>query len=214
MVTFSSLMTNDLVFMYCPSLAEAAHRMGAEQIRNRATIGGNVAGAAPAADGIPPLLSVDAQAVIARADSIRTISVLELMKELGENSLPSGEMIVEFILPVSSNRIMAFEKIGKRKALAVSRLTVAISIDMADNKVEYAAIAVGAVGKTAYRACEVEQYLSGKELTSDIIASASLMMGELVEKNLGVRQTAPYKAKIAAAILNRGLERIREGAGV
>jgi len=210
MVTFSSLQTDKLIAKYCPSLAEAAGLMGAVQIRNRATLGGNVANAAPAADAIPPLLSFDAQAVIACVSSTRDLPVNEVVAGINKTSLGSGEMIVGFTLPVSKYNRTAFEKIGRRKALAISRINLAIAARMDKSRVERIAVAVGAVGITAYRVDEVENYIAGMDLSADVISSAARLMDEVVAKNLEGRATAPYKRKIASTVLKRGLERIRE----
>jgi len=211
---FSQIQSNDLVAKFCPSLCSAASQVGAVQIRNTATIGGNVANAAVAADSIPPLLSVDAQAVVANCYGRRTVKVSEIVTGINKNSLEDNELILEFMILSKPSHAMVFEKIGRRKALAIARINVAVSAGIYNGNVFDAAIAVGAVGKTAYRVTQAEQFLRNKALDSDVIEQTAILMDELVAANLAGRSTTPYKRKIAYAAARRALERIAKGEGL
>ena len=212
--TFTEIQSSELVKKYCPSLCEAASRMGATQVRNLATLGGNVANAATAADGLPPLLSIGAIAVVCNTKGSRYVPVEDVVTGVNQNSLAEDEMIIGFQLPAKPGAAKVFEKIGRRKALAIARINIALCANMDGSKVDSIAIAVGAVGKTAYRVKEVEDLLAGKELTQQVIADAAVLMDEVVARNLAGRSTTPYKRKIASAVLKRGLERIAGGEGV
>lgn len=212
-VTFSELESNVLVRRYCPSLCDAASQMGAVQIRNLATIGGNVANAATAADGVPPLLSVNACAVVRSAGNVRCVPLSEIITCINQNALAANEMITEFQMKDLPNTIKIFEKIGRRKALAISRINVAVCGEINGRRVKTIVIVVGAVGKTSYRVKEVEDYLQDKELSELVIVSAAELMEETVARNLAGRSTTPYKRKIAGAVLKRSLERIAGGHG-
>ncbi len=213
-VCFADLETCPDVRAVLPSLAEAAGLMGAVQVRNLATLGGNVANAATAADGLPPLLSMDALAVVASHTGRRTLPVAEVVVGPGKNSLAPGEILVELLVPARPGQAKVFEKIGRRKALAISRVNLALCADMQAGWVGHIAVAVGAVGKTAYRVAEVEAFLTGKELREDVIAEAVTLMDDTVARNLAGRSTTPYKRKIAGAVLGRGLARIAKGEGL
>lgn len=213
-VTFSKLQSSALVRRYCPSLCEAASEMGAVQIRNLATIGGNVANAAVAADGVPPLLSMNARVLVKSVDDTRCVSLTEIIAGINQNALASNEMIVEFQIQDMPNTIKVFEKIGRRKALAISRINLAVCAELSGRLVKRIIIVVGAVGKTAYRVKEVEEYLYNKELSDMVILSAADIMDETVARNLAGRSTTPYKRKIAWAVLKRSLERIAGGNGI
>ena len=212
-VTFSELQSSELVRRYCPSLCEAASEMGAVQIRNLATIGGNVANAAAAADGVPPLLSMNAIATVRSVNNTRYVPLPEIITGINKNSLATNEMISEFQIQDLPNTMKVFEKIGRRKALAISRINLAVCAELSGRMIKRIAIVVGAVGKTAYRVKEVEEYLYNKELSEPVILSAADIMDEIVARNLAGRSTTPYKRKIAWAVLKRSLERIAGGNG-
>ena len=203
-----------LVSKYCPALCSAVSQIGAVQIRNTATIGGNVANAATAADSIPPLLSAEAQAVVASYQGNRTLPVSEIIAGAGKNSLRENELITEFQLPFKQGYAMVFEKIGRRKALAIARINLAVSAKIQNGLFIDVALAAGAVGQSAYRVTEVEQFLTGKALEPDIIEQAANLIDETVARNLAGRSTTPYKRKIAYVVLKRALERIAEGEGL
>ncbi len=212
-VTFSELQSSELVRRYCPSLCEAASEMGAVQIRNLATIGGNVANAAAAADGVPPLFSMNAIATVRSVNNTRYVPLTEIITGINKNSLATNEMISEFQIQDLPNTMKVFEKIGRRKALAISRINLAVCAELSGRMIKRIAIVVGAVGKTAYRVNEVEEYLYNKELSEPVILSAADIMDEIVARNLAGRSTTPYKRKIAWAVLKRSLERIAGGNG-
>lgn len=209
--TFSDLQFSQMVNKFCPSLCEAALTMGSTQIRNLATIGGNVANAATAADGIPPLLSVDAIAVVKSSTASREVPLSDVITGSNRNSLAENEMITEFLIAEHPGSMMAFEKIGRRKALAISRINLSVCADLKGQLVKSISIIVGAVGKTAYRVTEVENFLINKDLTEAVILMAADMMDETVARNLAGRSTTPYKRKIAGAVLKRSLERVSGG---
>lgn len=211
---FTQIHNSALVAKYCPSLSSAASQVGAVQIRNRATIGGNVANAASAADSIPSLLSVDALAVITSCNGRRNVPVKEIVTGINKNSLQKNELIEEFLIPSKPGYTMVFEKIGRRKALAIARINIAVSAKLQNNRVIDAAIAVGAVGTTAYRVTEVEQFLCNKTLEDSVIEKAAVLMDETVALNLAGRSTTPYKRKIAYAVLKNALIRIAGGEGL
>lgn len=209
--TFSSIENNALVKKYCPCLCDAASQVGAVQIRNRATLGGNVANSASAADGVPSLLSMDAMAVIKSENSSRILPVSEILRGNSINPLKNDEMITEFQIENKPNSIKLFEKIGRRKALAISRINLAICIEIKDELVKTVCIAIGAVGLTPYRVKEVEDFLVGKKLSMNTIEDSSNLIEEVVAENLAGRSSTPYKRKIAWAVLNRALLRCIQG---
>ena len=209
--SFSTIEADANVLQYCPMLAQAASTVGAPTIRSRATVGGNVANAATAADSIPTLLAADACAKVCSAAGEKIVSVRDVVVGINKSSLAADELITELLIPVCSGSRTAFEKIGRRRALAISRINLGVKITLgADGSVQHAAVAVGAVGKTAYRVEEVESYLCGRKLDDAVIEEAAALIDEIVARNLNGRKTTPYKRKIAAAVLRRALHRVVE----
>ena len=189
----------------------AASKVGSPQVRNSGTIGGNLANAATAADTVPVLMAMDALAVIKRSGGCRVVPVTEIPTGLNQTCLEADELIVEFILKPRPGSFMDFEKIGRRKALAISRINMAMVLELGGGLIKGAAIAYGAVGKTAYRATQLEEFLVGKRLDGQLIDEAAGVAEELITRVLQGRKTTPYKKKIAAAVLRRALEKAMGG---
>ena len=211
---FHQIQNSALAAKYCPALCSAASQIGAAQIRNIATIGGNVANAAAAADSTTPLMVSGALVQIASLYGSRTVTVSDVAVGANQTTLDDNELIVEFLLPLKPGHSMVFEKIGRRKALAIARINLAVSTNMQNGIVTDIAVAVGAVGETAYLVKEVERFLLGKQLGLEEIEQAAVLMDEIVAGNLAGRSTTPYKRKIAYAVLRRALERISGGEGL
>lgn len=210
MATFTQIATNASVRRVCPMLAEAAASVGSPQVRNVGTIGGNLANAATAADTVPALMAADAKAIVRSASGERVLSVTEIPTGLNATCLTQDELICEFIVPLHENCFMDFEKVGRRKALAIARINMGILLEMHGGTIERAAVAYGAVGKTAYRVTELEAFLSGKKLDGGLIEDAAALVERIVTEKLHGRKTTPYKRKIAAAVLRRALIKARE----
>ncbi len=210
METFTQISSNDFVKKVCPMLAAAASSIGSPQVRNTGTIGGNLANAATAADTVPALMAADAKAVVCSAGGKRILNVTDIPTGLNTNCLAQDELICEFIIPLHENCFMDFEKVGRRKALAIARINMGIILDMHDGVIKKAAVAYGAVGKTAYRVIELEDFLSGKKLDDGLIVDAADLVERIVTEKLQGRKTTPYKRKIAAAVLRRALIKARE----
>ncbi|NCB30918.1 MAG: hypothetical protein EOM66_05860 [Clostridia bacterium] len=140
----------------------------------------------------------------------------ETMKPIGEIArdlgLAADELIFELIIPRHTGCFMAFEKIGRRKALAISRINMGLLLEMTGSTIARAAVAYGAVGKTAYRVTELETFLEGKQLDEALIKQAGELAEKIVTEKLAGRKTTPYKRKIAAAVLRRALTRANGGA--
>ncbi len=211
LTTFSDLRESEIIRSHCPAFCEMASQMGARQIQNLATLGGNVANASNAADGIPLLLSLNAVATVRGAGGERSVPVEQLVVGMNQTSLASDELITEFQMQIPPNAQIVFEKIGRRKALAISRINLAVCMVLSEGTIRLCTVTVGAVGKTAYRVSEVEAFLLDKSLSEDTVEAAACLMDEVVARNLAGRSTTPYKRKIAASVLKQALERIAKG---
>lgn len=210
--TFTEVANSELVKENCPMLACAAIQVGSTQVRNSGTVGGNLANAATAADTVPAFMAMDAKVLVKSVDGERIIPVTEVPTGLNTTCLAKNELIVEFLVAPTTGKFADFEKVGRRKALAISRINMGMVLDLDGKTIKSAAIAYGAVGKTAYRVDELEAFLAGKEITEDLMAEAGALVEEIVTRVLNGRSTTPYKKKIASAVLKRGLEKAMGGA--
>ena len=215
MVTFAELELNPLIREYTLILAEAAGTVGSPQIRNTATIGGNIANAAAAADSLPPLLALEARVRVQKAGGLREVPIEEILIGVNKTCLLPEEILTDIVIPIPQvNTEMAFVKLGRRKALAIARLNLGLAMNMAgDGKMVKVALALGAVGVSAYRVPQVEELLQGKYLIKDTISDACNLISRVVADKLGSRPTAPYKKSIAGAALHKALEDIKQRQG-
>lgn len=209
MATFTQVEEDPIIRKHVPVLAEAAGSVGSPQIRNRGTVGGNIANAAVAADSVPALMALEAKVKLVSTAGERVVELVEVPVGLNKTSIKRDEILTEIIIPVpKENTLGAFIKIGRRKAMAIARLNLALQVTFEADRIASARLALGAVGTTAYRVPEVEELLAGQVLSAELVDKACKTVNEVVASKLGSRPTAPYKKTIAAAALRRAFARL------
>lgn len=186
--TMTSLHRNPLVRRYASALADAAYKMGSEQIRNRATVGGNVANSSPAADTPPALAALGAEAVLASGGGERIVPVEDVLGR-NRNTLASCEIIKEFRIPLDVNRVSAFLKIGSRSQVSISRVNLAVLARCTDNLFKDARVFVGTLGLAARRVPGAEEALSAAGFDETFPAA----LATFAAKAIPGRPTLPYK---------------------
>lgn len=146
---------------YCAALVQAAREIGGLQIQNRGTIGGNLCNASPAADGIPPLLALDARVELACADGTRTLPLAQFVLGNRRTARRRDELLVAVQLPRRSPAaVSTFLKLGHRRYLVISIAMVAVVLDFdAHDRVSFCGVAVGACAETARRLPQLEARL-------------------------------------------------------
>jgi len=195
MTTFAQLMRDPLVAAQATALAIASAQVGSVQIRNQGTLGGNLANASPAGDSMPPLFVLEANVSIASVRGTRQIKIADLVQGVGKNTLAPDELITEvsFLLPNAGTR-SAFVKLGRRKAMAIARISMAGLVKINDEGlIEEARLALGAVGATVFRATQAEEVLRNRRLSSRVVSDCSKALTEIVAQKLGSRASAVYK---------------------
>lgn len=183
-------------------LSEAAHVFADPTTMNRATIGGNIADASPAADSAPPLLVLKAEVVIKSVRGERVVPIDQFFVFVGKTVLEPDEIITA--VRFKPNNKGAFIKIGLRNALAISVASAAATVKLdADGKVADCAIALGSVAPKPVRAYNAERVLVGKKLTDDVLSE----MKEAVKTDISpiddIRATAFYRSGISSTIVER-----------
>lgn len=186
--TMTSLHRNPLVRRYASALADAAYKMGSEQIRNRATVGGNVANSSPAADTPPALAALGAEAVLASGGGERIVPVEDVLGR-NRNTLASCEIIKEFRIPLDVDRVSAFLKIGSRSQVSISRVNLAVLARCTDNLFKDARVFVGTLGLAARRVPGAEEALSAAGFDETFPAALATFAAEAIPG----RPTLPYK---------------------
>ena len=179
-------------------------------IRNLATVGGNICDASAAADISPPLLALDARVELdSAADGIRVLPLQEFFQGVRKTSRRAHELLtaIEFPRPDDSKRWFYY-KLGKRKADAISIVSVAITVNLNCGKVEQVRIALGAVAPVAIRATETEMLLQGEPLNENAINTAAATAAKESRPIDDFRASAAYRRQMVEALVKRGLNAI------
>jgi xanthine dehydrogenase molybdopterin binding subunit/xanthine dehydrogenase small subunit len=188
-----------------PSLAKMLRVFASRQIRNRATLGGNLATASPIGDSAPVLLSLDAELVLASATGERTVRLENFFTGYRKTEMAAGELIKEILLPLAgpvsgAKRRVDFLKVSKRRELDISIVAAAFSVDYDDRGVvRRARIAYGGVAATPLRAARAEEALVGKTL-ADTAAAVGKVLAESFQPIDDARGSAAYRHGLAVSL--------------
>ncbi len=208
--THTDIIHSSLLQKKANVLVEAAREIGAIQIQNIGTIGGNLGTASPAGDTIPALFVLSAILELSSLKSKRLVPIEDFFLGPGKTVLKKNEMITNIIIhPQDENEISIFEKLGPRKAQSISIVNVAISLMMGEGRQCISGkIAFGSVAPTIIRAKKCEKLLTLHPLTDDCIQNIAHVAWKEVMPITDVRATANYRRDMASALLERGLYRL------
>lgn len=202
LTTYTDVRRSALCREHVPALVEAAATIGAAQIQNRGTLGGNIANASPAGDTLPVLLAADAVIVVGSERGERDVPAAEFWTGYRETALAHDELIVRIRLPLAAEREMRFRKVGTRRAQAISKVVIAVAWQ-GDGSWRDVRVALGSVAATPVRAAATEAALEDRRPTPETAdAAAETLAGELAPID-DVRSTAEYRRLVAARVLHR-----------
>ncbi len=190
MVCFSQLKDNSLMNQYFHSIVLSASHMGSPQIRNMATIGGNIINKASAADIIPCLISLNAVLVLESKDSIRYINLETYFQN--EDWIRKDEILTKIIIS-KKNVLSGYNKLGKRNSLAIARINVAVSFMIEDKIIKHMSICLGAVGRYPFRVKELEEKAIGKTVDYLFSEEPLEILEQQVYKSIKGRSSMPFK---------------------
>jgi len=214
LITFGELGEDKLINKYIPSLANASRQIGSIQIRNRATIGGNIANASPAADSMPVLKSVDAQIKVRSLNSSRLIPAEEAIASFYQNNLAENEIIEEIVISKSKiNNFLFFDKVGSRKTVSIARLNIGANVKAENNLIKKAVICFGALSKRAFRAKNVESYLENKKINKIDKKEYNDKLKNVVDEAIPGRYSQQYKRNAICGLGDNLLKSLVEYAG-
>ncbi len=198
------------------AVSHAAGTLGSPQVRNKATIVGNVCRASPSADLIPPLMALGASVRIVSAGAERTVALEEMLLGPGRTVLETGEIVTEVEIPgMPDHAGCSYYKLSPRKALDLAVVGVAVMVRMNPrvSKCVDARIVLGAVGPTAIRAKKAESILIGADLSQQTIEEVAKAAAEEAKPLDDVRASAWYRKKMVEVVVRRtialSLEQIR-----
>ena len=206
--TFTQIVESPLFEENLHGFHKACRMVGSPQIRNKGTIGGNIANGGSAADAIPPLMALGCIITLVSSSGKREIS----LEDYYYNPIKDDELLTTIrFKKEKDNEVLSFAKLGLRKALAISRLTLSCFIEFAEcGKIKDVKVASGALGRYPMREPEVEAYLIGKHLNEETIEGATDALQKSIDIRLEGRSTLPYKRVAIYSILKEALEESME----
>jgi xanthine dehydrogenase small subunit len=206
--THTEITGSPLVARHLPSLPQACAVIGGPQIRNRGTLGGNLANASPAADTVPPLYTADAVVELVSVSGHREVPVAEFFTGPRQSVLAPDELIVGVRVPIRAGVRGCFLRLGQRQAQAISKVSVAVGMTFRDGRPDWVRVALGAVAPTVVRAPETEKALLGGGY--EALRRARDAVRAEVEPIDDLRSTRAYRREMTAVLLERAVRRVAE----
>jgi len=206
-VPHNRIVESPLVQEHAQALVESCGLIGGPQVRNMATLGGNVAHALPAADGTIGLLALEAEAEVASPRSRRRIPLQEIFVGPGKSILNADEILVGFYLPLrKAHQASAFCRVMRAQGIALPILNLAAWLERDGDVIANARISVGPAGPTPFRARQTEAFLHGRCFSAETISEAQkTLLSEAVFRTSPARATAEYRRELVLVLLKNAL---------
>ncbi|MEJ2718743.1 MAG: xanthine dehydrogenase family protein subunit M [Deltaproteobacteria bacterium] len=189
-----------------PVITDAVTNLGSVQVRNSATIGGNICNAAPSADTAPPLLVLDAEVHMASATSKRSVPIAKFFGGPSRTVLESGEIVTHFVVPQPlPSTGMAYWKHTRRRAMDLPILGVAVLLTFDDDlrTCRKARIALGVAAPTPMRAEKAESFLEGKTIDEAVLHEAGGIAAEEARPRTTIRGSEWYRREMIKVLISR-----------
>lgn len=209
--TFSEIIESFSLQQELSLLVEAARKIGAPQIRNMGTIGGNICTASGAADLVPCLFALNAKVVLASASGERILPIRDFIFDNRKTAINQEEILTEVIinrLPVNASS--AFVKFGLRNSQAISIINSAVILYFDDDVISDASIVVGCAGPKAIICNKASNLLKNRPPSDDLFASAGEMVAEEIAPITDLRGSANYRRHLASTLVIRALKRAND----
>lgn len=207
-VPYQSFLTDETLRKQLPCMPYCAIWFADDQIREQATLAGNIVNASPAADGTPPVLAMHGSVEVARLDGdkivTRTEPVTEFVKGPGKTTLQPGEIVTAVEVDATPGYGGAFEKVGQRRSLVISVVCAACLVKPSEDGATFedVRIAMGGIGPVPIRLAEVEAFLKGREISGDVIRAAARKVDGLVNS----RSRREYRRDVVEGFIQRAVE--------
>lgn len=211
----ADLLRSPLVARDWPVLAEIARDFGSPQIRNLATVGGNLCNATPSADLPLPLLVLEARLEVAGPRGKRELAISDFFRNVNKTALRVGEILTAIVVPRPPVRTgVAWEKLVGRRAmdLAIAAAAVAVTLAPDGKTCRKARVALGAVAPIPMRARAAESVLEGKKLTPSLLAEAAAAAAAEAKPVSDLRASAHYRREMTEVLVRRALRQAQQRA--
>jgi xanthine dehydrogenase small subunit len=203
LTTYTDIRRSALCRELLPALVEAAATIGAAQIQNRGTLGGNIANASPAGDTLPILLATDARIVLGSRRGEREVAAAEFWTGYRKTAHTDDELVVRVRIPLPSGREVRFRKVGTRRAQAISKVVMALAWQSRNEGWKDVRLALGSVAERPIRAHRTEAVLEGGAPSQATTDRAAATLAEEIHPIDDVRSTADYRLTVAGNVLRR-----------
>lgn len=203
--TLNQMASNEMIRRKYNILSEAAHSVGSCQVRNRATMIGNICNASPLADTATPLLALDAEILVYGPEGKKEIPIKDFFVWVRKTCLKPGEIVTGVRIPDYEEKVFGhFQKLSRRKEVDLSTVCASV-VKVGDN----IRIALGAVAPTPIRMTKTEEFLKQKELTDEIIKETEEIAADEVSPIDDIRASKKYRLEMVRVLVRRGLKALR-----
>ena len=216
LTTHRMLEQSDMVKVELSALHDAASQVGSVQIRNVATVGGNICNAAPSADTAGPLLALDATVVLEGPEGRRTVPIADFFTGPSTTVRKGDEVLVEFHIPEDPGHFgSAYWKHSRRRAMDLPLLGIAVGISLSESEeISNARIGLTVAAPVPIRALKAEEFLKGKRLEAEVLAEAGRIASSEASPRDSLRSKAWYRREMIEVFVPRmarlAAERIRD----
>jgi len=209
LTTYTQLIRSELIQRHAPALVAASRTIGAIQVQNRGTIGGNIVNASPAGDSLPVLAAYDAEVEIGSARGTRLKAFNEFYAGYRRTMLAPDELVLAVRIPkLKEGERDFFWKVGTRRAQAISKTVLAARARMSGETIETISIGVGSVAPTVVRAPQTERLLTGATITPALMEQARHMIAQEITPISDLRSTEHYRRTVTGNVLVKFLRQL------
>lgn len=209
LTTYTQLIKSPLIQLSVPALAEASRTIGAIQIQNRGTIGGNIANASPAGDSLPVLAAFDAEVEIGSVRGVRRVAFNSFYTGYRQTVMEPDEILIAVRLrKLKPNERSFFFKVGARRAQAISKIVMAVKVGITGAVVDSIGIALGSVAPTVMRGYQTESLLTNATLDATIVDRAMNTISQEIAPITDVRSTEHYRRTVTGNALAKVLRQL------
>lgn len=206
LVTHNDVILSPILREAAYPLVQACWRVATPQIRNRATVVGNLVTASPANDTITPLMALDAKLLLVSKSGERTVRLADFYQGVRKTLLRKDEFVKEvFFNTMTPNQKGNFKKSALRRTQAISTLNSCVVVDMDGAKINTAVVTLGSVAPTIIRAPSAEAYLVGKQITPEVAHQAGKLAAECARPITDIRGSASYRAYMIEVLVENAL---------
>jgi CO/xanthine dehydrogenase FAD-binding subunit len=202
LTTYTQLIKSELIQQHVPALVAASRTIGAIQIQNRGTIGGNVVNASPAGDSLPVLAACDAEVELGSTRGTRRVAFNHFYTGYRRTVLEPDELVLSVSLPkLKESEVDFFWKVGTRRAQAISKTVMAVRARIDNSRIDSISIAVGSVAPTVVRAHQTERLLTSSLVDDALINEARQTIAREITPMTDLRSTEHYRRVVTGNVL-------------